>query len=244
MPQVIYAHRGASGYAPENTLEAFELAAKQNAFGVELDVHICKSGELVVAHDETIDRVSNGSGRIADMTWKELRSYNFNKMHPEYEKGTLLTLEEVYELLYPTGLYVNVEMKNSVIDYANLEARCAEAAAKTGMTNRVMYSSFNHYSLLRMKAIDKNAPCGLLYHATLYEPWNYARTLQVDALHPHQSELRVPGEVEAAHRLGIEVNPWTVNTEADLRYAINIGADRIITNYPDVALKLLKEIKG
>jgi len=244
MEQLIYAHRGASGYAPENTMEAFALAAEQHAYGVELDVHICKSGELIVAHDERVDRVANGTGLIAEMTLSELKALNFNKVRPECPKGTLLTLEEVYELLKPTGLTVNVEMKNSVIDYENLEQRCVDAAAKTGMSDRVMYSSFNHYSLLRMKAIDKSICCGLLYHATMYEPWNYARTLQMDALHPHQSELRVPGEVEHAHMLGIMVNPWTVNTEEDMRYAINIGADRIITNYPDVALKLLKEIKG
>ena len=73
MPQVIYAHRGASGYAPENTLEAFELAAKQNAFGVELDVHICKSGELVIIHDEDIKRTCNGQGLVRDMTLEELK---------------------------------------------------------------------------------------------------------------------------------------------------------------------------
>ena len=85
MSQYIFGHRGASGYAPENTLEAFELAAKMGAHGVELDVHICKSGELVVAHDETIDRVADGTGFIKDMTPSELKSHHFNKTHPEYK---------------------------------------------------------------------------------------------------------------------------------------------------------------
>ena len=84
MKQYIYAHRGASGYAPENTLEAFELAIQQGAYGVELDVHITADGHLVVAHDETVDRCSNGKGLIARMTLRELKALCFNKTFPEY----------------------------------------------------------------------------------------------------------------------------------------------------------------
>ena len=92
--QMVFGHRGASGYAPENTLEAFELAAKLGADGVELDVHIAKDGELVVAHDERIDRVANGTGLIAEMTTAELKKLKFNRTHPEYENATLPTLRE------------------------------------------------------------------------------------------------------------------------------------------------------
>lgn len=244
MTQSIIAHRGASGYAPENTLEAFELAAKMRAHGVELDVHICKSGELVVAHDERIDRVSDGTGAIAGMTLTQLKARNFNKTRPDYKAGTLLTLGEVYQLLRPTGLLVNVEMKNSRIEYPNLESLCLETAAKEGMSERVIYSSFNHYSLLRVKALDKSAVCGLLYDCRLYAPWDYAKRLGVDALHPHFSELRVDWEVQSAHLLGLSVNPWTVNTAEDLRWVMAAGADGIITNYPDVALGILRETRG
>ena len=90
--QKIYAHRGASGYAPENTLEAFELAARMGADGVELDVHMTRDGELVVAHDEELSRVSNGFGFIRDMTVAELKKLRFNKVHPEYANATIPTL--------------------------------------------------------------------------------------------------------------------------------------------------------
>ena len=89
MKQYIYAHRGASGYAPENTLEAFELAIKQGAYGVELDVHITADGCLVVAHDETVDRCSDGSGLIARMTLRELKALHFNKTFPAYAKHAI-----------------------------------------------------------------------------------------------------------------------------------------------------------
>ena len=239
MPQWVYGHRGASGYAPENTLEAFELAARQGAHGVELDVHLSRDGELVVAHDDTIERVSDGTGRLCDHSLSELKRLRFNKTHPEYQNARIPTLGEVFELLAPTGLKVNVELKNSLIDYPGLEARCVELAARMGMTQRVLYSSFNHHSLLRLKAIDPSIPCGILYECTMVKPWEYAHALGMNALHPHFSELLIPGECDSAHALGLEVNPWTVNEEADILMACRAGADRLITNYPDRALSNL-----
>ena len=105
----VWAHRGASGYAPENTLESFKLAADMGADGVELDVQLTKDGELVVVHDEYIDRVSDGHGRVVDYTLEELRRFNFNKMHPEYATSCKIpTLREVLELLNDTGMTVNI----------------------------------------------------------------------------------------------------------------------------------------
>ncbi len=243
MLQVIYGHRGACGYAPENTLEAFELAAKQGAAGVELDVHLSRDGQVVVAHDETINRVSDGTGYIRDMTLAELKKYRFNRPHPEYKDAQIPTLREVFELLRPYGVQVNVELKNSRIDYQGLEQKCLEIAASLSMTDKVLYSSFNHHSLLRVKALDLNAKCGLLYDCTMVRPWEYAKSLGMDALHPHFSELQINGECAQAHALGIEVNPWTVNEEGDLQMVIAAGANRIITNYPDRALCVLKAMQ-
>ncbi len=239
MPQWVYGHRGASGYAPENTLEAFELAARQGAHGVELDVHLSRDGELVVAHDETVERVSDGTGRLCDHSLSELKRLRFNKTHPEYPNARIPTLREVFELFAPTGVMVNVELKNSLIDYPGLEVRCVDLAARMGMTERVLYSSFNHHSLLRMKAIDPSLPCGILYECTMVKPWEYGHALGMNALHPHFSELQTPGECDHAHALGMEVNPWTVNEDADIRMAFRAGADRLITNYPDRALAIL-----
>jgi len=239
MPQWVYGHRGASGYAPENTLEAFELAARQGAHGVELDVHLSRDGELVVAHDETLERVSDGVGLLCDHSLLELKRLHFNKTHPEYRDARIPTLGEVLELIARYNLKVNVELKNSLIDYPGLERKCIDLAAKAGMTDRVLYSSFNHHSLLRVKAIDTSLRCGLLYECSMVRPWDYAKKLGMDALHPHFSELQIPGECESAHALGLEVNPWTVNEDQDLRMVLNAGADRVITNFPDRALRML-----
>lgn len=238
----VYAHRGASGYAPENTLEAFKLAAEQGAQGVELDVHICKSGEIVVIHDETVDRVADGTGTVADMTLAELKALNVSKPIPGFAPTRIPTLEEVYELLLPTGLHVNVELKTGYVDYPGLVEKCIALADKMGMRDRVLYSSFNHRSLLEVKAIDATLPCGLLYEAVMIEPWKYATENGMNALHPHLSEVRCADLVPTAHGNRLEVNPWTVNTVEEIRMCALAGCDRIITNYPDRAVEVLKSL--
>lgn len=239
--QMVFGHRGASGYAPENTLEAFELAAKLGADGVELDVQIAKDGELVVAHDETIDRVSDGEGLICELTTSKMKRLRFNKTHPEYEHATIPTLREVCELLRPTGLWINIELKNSRIFYENLEEKCVKLVYETGMAERVFYSSFNHHSMRHMKQIDPALRCGLLYEATMIEPWRYAHALGMDAIHPHFSELQIPEEAARSHALGLKVNVWTANTEREIRDSLLAGADTVISNYPDRALKVRSE---
>ncbi len=236
MRTLVFAHRGASGYAPENTLEAFHLAVELGADGVELDVHLTKDGELLVAHDEKIDRVSDGKGFIADMTLAEIRRYTFNVLHPEYRDARAPTLGEVFELLRPTGLQVNVELKNSLKPYMGMEEKVIALAEKAGMSERILYSSFNHHSLLKVKQLDPHALCGLLYACCMVRPWDYARGIGVDAIHPHFSELSfVDDECERAHRIGIKVNAWTVNGERDMKRVSEAGADALITNYPDRA---------
>lgn len=232
----IFGHRGASGYAPENTIEAFRLAAETGADGVELDVQMTRDGELVVAHDETIDRVSNGTGRIADLTLAELKKLRFNRTHPEYTMAVIPTLGEVFELLRPTGLDINIELKNSLIDYPGLEKRVVSLAADLFDLDRVIFSSFNHASMLRVKAIDPRLVCGLLYEASLIEPWEYARRLGMDALHPQYAEVITPGgSCRKAHEAGIRVHTWTVNNPEVMAAVLQEKADILITNYPDLA---------
>ena len=244
MEQKIFAHRGASGTAPENTLEAFELAARMGAHGVELDVHLTRDGELVVTHDERIDRVSDGAGFVKDLTLKELKALHFNRTHPEYAGARIPTLREVFQLLKPTGLEINIELKNSWIPYPGLEERTLEAVARDFAPERVIFSSFSHASMVRVKQLDSAMRCGLLYDASLVRPWVYALALGMDALHPMYTEVITPGgECAAAHRAGIRVHTWTVNGAEEIRAVLKEGADIVITNYPDLALRCLREAR-
>ena len=243
--QRIFAHRGASAYAPENTLEAFELAVKMGADGVELDVHMTKDGELVVAHDEEISRVADGLGLIHNMTTSELKKHRFNRTHPEFRDATIPTLREVYELLKPTGLHINTELKTSRIRYEHMEEKCVKLADELGMSGRVLYSSFNLASLKLLKHIDPNVkvgllrtPIGKLNDRKLIDPWDLAHLLGIDAIHPHFSELLLYNEAGKAHDIGMQVNVWTVNDEADMRKCLDAGADMLIGDYPDRMVKV------
>lgn len=239
---MVWAHRGASGYAPENTLAAFEKAVELGADGIELDVQLSKDGEIVVIHDEKIDRTSNGSGWVKDFTYQELAKFNYNKKRPEYGKAKIPTLEEVYELIKPTELTVNVELKTGVVFYTGLEERVMNLTARMGMEERVWYSSFNHYTVRHMKELNKNARAGMLYSDGMIAPVSYgAYVVGADALHPAFHNLQYSGFMEECHKFGKKVHVWTVNEEEYMRMVCEKQVDAMITNYPDLGKMIAGE---
>ena len=234
----IYAHRGACGYAPENTLDAFKLAADMNADGVELDVHFTKDNKVVVIHDEKIDRTSNGQGSVLDYTYEELLAFDFGcKFYGERRGVKLPLLSDVYALLAPTGMTVNVEIK---ANDPNICAACDAIAKEYGMEDKVIYSSFNHFQLKKMKEVNPDAFVAPLYGFNMLKPWDYCVNINAAASHPRQNQIvLIPEYVEECHKRGVRVHPWTVNDEADMKFLSDAGCDAIITNYPDVARKTI-----
>lgn len=239
MKTKVWAHRGASAYAPENTLEAFQLAVEQQADGVELDVQMTKDGKLVVIHDETIRRTSGGPGRVMDYTLSELKEMKFNLTHPEYADATIPTLAEVYELLKPAGLEINVEIKTGIIFYPEIEERLYRLELEMGMEEKVIYSSFNHYSAMKMKELNPEARVGLLYSDGFQNVPHYAAKLGADALHPALCNLQYPDFLEECRKRGLLLHVWTVDKEEDIRRLAEAGIDAVITNRPDVARRIV-----
>lgn len=244
MDTLIWAHRGASAYAPENTMEAFKLANHQQADGIELDIHLTKDNHLVVAHDETIDRCSNGKGRIIDMTLKELLTYDFSNGLPDYKNVRIPTLEEVLHYVRNTKMTINIEIKSGIVVYEGIEEKVTSLVSKMGMKKRVMYSSFNHYSLMHIKQLDKTLPIGLLYTEAMVDPHIYAEHLKAEALHPFYYTLAVPETMAKCRQNGILVNPWTVNSAEHMTWMYKEGVNAIITNHPDVASNVKKQMKS
>ncbi len=236
----IWAHRGASGDAPENTLEAFLLAVEQGADGVELDVQLTKDGEIVVIHDETIDRTSNGKGYVKDYTLEELKQFNFNRTNPSYDQAAIPTLREVFETLKDTDLTVNIELKNSVIFYKDLEEKVIELVKSTGMEKRVIYSSFNHYSMMHIKELDAQAKIGFLYADGYIDMPLYGKKYHADALHPALYNLSYKDFISQCKEQGLKLHVWTVNEEADMKALAEAGIDAIITNEPGKCRWVLK----
>lgn len=239
---LVWAHRGASAYAPENTLEAFRQAAEAGADGIELDVQKTKDGRLVVIHDETVDRVSKASGWVRDYTYEELRKINVNEHFSKLGIQAVPTLEEVYDLIKPTGLTVNVELKTGVVFYPEIEEQVLDVTKRMGMQERVIYSSFNHYTIRKIRRLQPDAVTGMLYQDGIINAAEYAsKTVQANALHPALYNVQYPGFFRECQRYGLKVHVWTVNDKAHMRLLCEKKADAMITNDPKLARAVVDE---
>lgn len=234
----IWAHRGASGQAPENTIESFQLALDQGADGFELDVQRTADGVLVVCHDETVDRTSDGSGAIAELSWAQLSEFDFSAAMPGFDGVRIPTLAQVLELVVGTSAVVNIELKNSIERYPGMEAEVVALVSRMGLDRQIWYSSFNHLSLVELVRVGVTSGLGALYVEQLVRPWDYVSGFGVAALHPSAHTV-TPELVEAAHRVGVRVHPWTVDDPVALRGLAEAGVDAVITNLPAFAREVL-----
>ena len=241
MPTKIWGHRGASGDAPENTLAAFQMASAVGADGIELDVHFTYDRQVVVTHDDDTARVTGYKGLISSLTLAQLKKLDFSCNMAAFKGETIPTLEEVLALIKPGKLHINIELKTNDENPNGLEEACQALVEKFGMEERVLYSSFNHYSLARMHSVAPHMKCGILYSNKPYKPWDYAGSFGCAAIHPHFGSVNSPGYMEECHRVGIACNVWTVNTAQDIKAMLDLQVDGIITNYPALALRLRDE---
>ena len=244
MKTLIWGHRGASELAPENSMESFRLAHDMGADGIELDVHLTKDGQIVVAHDETIDRCSNGKGRIIDKTLSELLQYDFSDHKQGYHNIKIPTLAEVLGFVKGTGMTINIEIKSGVVIYEGIEEKTMKLVDEMGLSSRIIYSSFNHYSLILIKNINPAAITGALYSEALIDPYLYAQHIGAAAIHPYYPTLMVPGTIEGCKKNNIKIHTWTVDQPDHIGWLIKAGVDAIITNRPDEALHVRKAIQG
>lgn len=227
----IWGHRGAFHYAPENTIPSFQKAIELGADGVEFDVQLTKDGEVVVIHDETVDRTSTGNGRVCDYILQELRYFNFNKRgisEPKYMP--IPTLDDVLRFLGPTSLDINIELKTGIIYYDGLEQKTTAIVKGYGLSERVLYSSFNHYSVKKAKELDPAAKTALLCGNGILATGEQCEKIGAYALHPNTAQMRYPGLIEDCHKRGIKVNVWTVENDMDFAFAKEHSIDGIFVN--------------
>lgn len=240
MATKVWAHRGASAYAPENTIPAFRLAMEQGADGIELDVQLSKDGKLVVIHDERVDRTSNGKGRVVDMTCQELKKLDFSCGMEAYGFARIPTLREVYGMLRNSNMTVNVEIKYGEVQYPGIWDKLIQLEREMDMQGRVMYSSFNHYVLRKIRELDPDAEIGLLYDNAMVDPWVYAAYMKADAIHPdYRVALGCPGLIQGCREAGIAINAWTVNEPDAAQLLAQANVNAIITNRPDEVLRAI-----
>ncbi len=235
------AHRGARDSAPENTVAAFELALANGADGIELDVTRCRSGEIVVLHDDTVDRTTNGSGSVADLSYEALRELDAGSWFAERYAGEHIPL--LTDVLDAVGgkLRINIEIKGRSFRSDGIEEEIAGLVRSRGLTDSVIISSFNPWALGRMKRVAPELPIALLYwgKSPVYLRRAQPRLwLRPQALHPERGLVNAR-YVSWAHRQGLRVNVWTVNEPSQMRCLIAYGVDGIITDRPALLARVL-----
>lgn len=240
------AHRGASHDAPPNTLAAFRLANEYGADGYELDVHLSRDGIPVVIHDFSVDATTNGSGLVSDLTLEELKRLDAGaKFSSEFAGERIPTLEEVFGVIAP-GMTVNVELKTMRVTDNGLEKATIGLVQGCGLEGRVILSSFNPFSLIRVRRYAPNLRIGLLYAPDLpvFLRKAWARVVvRPDALHPDYRMVDAR-YMRWARARGYDVNVWTVDGPQDMRRLAALGVGAIITNRPDVLRGVLTEAQA
>ena len=212
-------------------MAAFELADALGADGIELDVQLSKDGVPVIIHDEQVDRISDGTGFVRDFTLQELKRLNVNRNFPAYGRSEIPTLAEVYDWLRGTELSVNLELKNGAVAYKGLEEKVLRLAEEKDVAGRILYSSFNHRSMLRLKRLKPEARTAFLYSDGLADAAEYGARYGIYALHPSLFNAMEAGLIESCHKKGLRVHVWTVNEEKDMERLCKLGADAVITNF-------------
>ena len=237
------AHRGARDSAPENTLAAFELAIAHGADGIELDVIRCASGEIVVLHDDTIDRTTNGSGRVTEFGYDTLQQLDAGAWFgPQFRRERIPRLNDVLDTV-GGKLRINIEIKGRSFHADDIEAEIAQLVRARSLAASVIISSFNPWALARMKRAASELPIALLYSRNaplLLRRGQPRHWLRPQALHPERTLVN-ERYVAWAHRRSYRVNVWTVNEPEEMRRLIAFGVDGIITDRPALLARILGE---
>lgn len=227
-------HRGYSGNYPENTMLAFQKAMEAGADGIELDVQFSKDGRLVIIHDETLDRTTTGKGWVRDHTLEELKSLDASfKFTGQYGVNQIPTLCEVLDYMKDKDAVTNIELKTGVFEYEGIEEAVLNCVRKHNLSDKVIISSFNHYSILRMRKLAPELKCGLLTDCWLINAGKYVHDLAVPCYHPAFRNL-TPEITKEIKQYGLEINTWTVNTLEDFKNLESLGVDVAIGNYPEL----------
>jgi len=242
-PAQVIAHRGANAYAPENTLPAFEKALAMGADGVETDILLTADGHVVLSHDDTIDRCSDGSGRVDELTLAQLRERDFGAWFGEEFAGTPIpTLEEFLDVVQTADLIL-IELKSSDGDIA---AQTVQAVKERGLMDRVIFQSFNMEAIQACRDADESAYIALLYNpggdydkAVRKDAAGFCAQYGLNALHPQYAALS-SGIVRRCAKIGVEARTWTPNDTLFLAGGSGQGAQGLITDDIELAQKLLR----
>ncbi|MCY8725317.1 glycerophosphodiester phosphodiesterase [Bacillus inaquosorum] len=238
----IFAHRGASGQFPENTMLAFEKGIEAGADGIELDVQLTKDGRIVVIHDERLDRTTSLKGFVKDTAYDVIKTANTAANHNQTDSDIKVPLlEDVLSWAEKKNFLINIELKNSVIRYEGMEEKVLEAVKRFNIEERIILSTFNHESLALCARIAPHIERAVLTSDVLYQADRYITSIPASGYHPKLNSPATADKVlKKMRNSSIKVRPYTVNRPEDMKRLFEAGADGIFTDFPAKALALLK----
>ena len=240
---LIFGHRGASGYAPENTLAAFELAAELGADGIEFDVQISRDGKLIIHHDRELGRTEQASGPLADWSFADLRALDVGSWYdPKFAGERMPTPDELVDAV-GDRLLLNFELINDSWHLNGVGPGLVALFRRRNLFDRAMISSFNPRALWQVKKLEPRITIGALWSPN--EPWLVRsglmrRLLRPQALHPRH-DLVTAKLVAAAHARGQQVNTWTVNDAETAKRMVAAGVDMLMGDYPDLLRQVIAQ---
>ena len=218
-------HRGAKGLVTENTIASIEKALSLKVDGIEIDVHRCKSGELVVFHDFTLDRLTNGTDEVSNFTLAELKKLKVEKRY------SIPTLEEVLDLVN-CKCFINIELKGKNTSTRTVEIIEDYIEKHNWKYDDFIVSSFQHQELVNVYNLNKQIALGVLTKANLEEAIAFAKEVEAKAIHPNFALLSNTN-VKFAKDKGYKVNTWTVNNPEAIKRMKKYKVDAIISDFPD-----------
>ena len=236
---LVIGHRGAAGYAPENTMVSFARALAMRVDAIELDVHPTRDGELVVIHDATLDRTTDGHGLVSAHTMEQIRALDAGAWFGAGFAGERVPLFRDVLAWARGRTPVVIEIKQGPIFYPDIEQMILSELERSAMRDNVMVISFDHTSVRRFKELAPDVPTGVLYAGRCIDPVALARNANADVLMPLWAML-TREEVEAAHQAGLYIAPWG-GAEQDFRYILATGVDAVATDFPDRPREVLEQ---
>ena len=243
---IILGHRGASAFAPENTLSAFELAIEQGADGVELDVRLTKDNIPIVIHDKYVDRTTDGSGKISEFKLNEIRSIDAGRWFGnEFAGERIPTLSEVFESLKKRGL-INIELKISNAQFDNFIEQLVQLIKRHNNMEQIIISSFFIKNLKRITRVLDDISIALLTHPNMFgliQGMAIFKCLSPQIIHPFKGHVTQTYLINQ-HRLNRNVHAWTVNDPSEIKQLIQNGVDGIITDNPKLARTILNSSRN
>jgi glycerophosphoryl diester phosphodiesterase len=236
-PMMRVGHRGAKAHAPENTMASFRRGADMGVDAVETDVQLSKDGEVVLIHDYTVDRTTDGRGFVKDMTLAELKKLDAGSWYDPTYAGERIPILADLLVWAKDRVGVALEIKNGPIYYPGIAEKTVRLVRWHGMERQVILISFDHLVLREAKQIAPEIATGILYVGALVDPVAAARAALADSLNPHWAYV-TPELVRDAHAAGLAISSWNPDEAATLRMLSEMGVDSAGTDYPELFGKI------